>query len=74
MNNTITHDEFTQIFINSYPTYVYNLHKKAFDHCVTKYDLPYLSKSEESCINQYTKKYLLTIDSTIVYFTKKIVE
>jgi len=74
MNKNLTKEEFSQIFINSYPTYVYNLQKKAFDQCVKEFQLPFLNSDEEQCIKQYSKKYLLVVDNSLGYFSKRIIE
>ena len=74
MDKYLNEESFNQIFFNSYPNYVYNLQKKAFENCVKDYNFPFLSPEEDSCIRQFSKKYLITIDGTVNYFVKRIVK
>jgi len=74
MDKNLTVEQFSDILANSYYNYVYNLQAKAFESCVKKFDRPFLSKEEDECLRTYTKRYLSTIQQSIVYFSKKIVD
>jgi len=53
---------------------VYNLQGKAFNACVKDFEKPFLSQNEKHCVEAYTKKYLATIQSSVIYFSKRIVD
>lgn len=73
MDNSLTSDEFTTIFFNSYPTYVNNLPEQAFEACINT-SKPILSTVEKECIKNYTKLYLRTLDLSAGHFASKLIK
>ena len=74
MDKNLTVEQFTDILINSYNQYVHNLQAKGFNACITSFDKPFISKEEDECLRTFTKRYLMTIQHSVVYFSKKIVD
>lgn len=74
MDKKLSQEMFLSIYENSLPNIVHQTQKKAFDKCVKNYDLPFLDESETECLENYTKLYMKSIDLTLLYFAKKIIE
>ncbi len=74
MESKLQAENFTQIFFDNLPQILVKLPSKAFDYCVKDYEKPYIAEKEKLCIEQYTQKYLFSIDHTLINFSKKILE
>ncbi len=74
MDKKLDTRSFTNIFKDALPATVVKIPEKAFSHCVKNYDLPYLSNEEKECVEQYTNKYLHSIDYTLINFAAKVME
>jgi hypothetical protein len=72
MDKKLTPQEFSDIFVNSFPNSVYNLQQKAFEYCIKDLDFPYLNIEEKDCIKFFTSKYLSSIDYTLINFSQKV--
>jgi hypothetical protein len=74
MDATLTAQAFTNIFENSIPSIISNVPKISFDSCITDFKVPYLSVEEKECIKSLTKKYLYSMDYSLIYFSKKLIK
>jgi GTPase involved in cell partitioning and DNA repair len=74
MDKNLSVEQFSDILVNSYHNYVHNLQAKAFISCVNKFDKPFLHKEEEECLRKYTRRYLTTIQQSVLYFSRRIVD
>lgn len=74
MDKKLNSEMFTKIFVDSLPNILNNLQFKAFNSCVNNFDLPFLNDEEKACVDYYSKKYLFTIDYTLIHFSKKVLE
>jgi hypothetical protein len=73
MDQKLTPQNFTSIFRDSVPNIVCNIPKKAFEECIHNFNLPYLSKEEKDCVREFTKKYMFSMDYSLLYFSKKLI-
>jgi hypothetical protein len=73
MDQKLTPQNFSSIFRDSVPNIVSNIPKKAFEECIKNYNMPFLSKEEKDCVRQYTKKYMYSMDHSLLYFSKKLI-
>ena len=74
MESKLRAENFTQIFFDSLPQIIVNLPNKAFDFCVKDFYKPFLSEIEKDCLQQYSQKYLFSVDHTLINFSKKVLE
>ena len=74
MESKLQAENFTQIFFDSMPQILVNLPNKAFDHCIKDFNKPYLINEEKLCLEQFSQKYLFSIDHTLINFSKKVLE
>ena len=74
MDKKLDVGSFTNIFKDGLPNTLCNLPEKSFNKCISDFSLPYLSEEEKNCIEVYTKKYLNTMDYSLIHFSKKIME
>jgi hypothetical protein len=74
MDKKLDPSSFTNIFKESLPNTLSSLPEKAFNFCINDVSLPYLSEEEIECIEMFTKKYLSSIDYSLIHFSKKIME
>lgn len=74
MESKLRTENFTQIFFDSLPQMLVNLPSKAFEYCIKDFSRPYTSENERLCLEQFTQKYLYSIDHTLIYFSKKVLE
>jgi hypothetical protein len=74
MDKKLDPGAFTNIFKDALPNTLSSLPAKAFNHCIKDYSLPYLSEEENYCVEFVTKKYLHSMDYTLIHFSRKIME
>lgn len=74
MESKLNAENFTQIFFDSLPQILLNIPNKAFDNCVKDFSKPYLSERETECLKIYSKKYLFSVDHTLINFSKRVLE
>lgn len=72
MDKKLTPEEFTNIFVDSLPNLTSNIQEKAFNYCVENLQLPSLLNSEKECLKNFTKRYLNSLDYSLIYFSKKL--
>ncbi len=71
MDQKLTPQSFTNIFKDSIPGILENLPTKAFSYCISSLNLPYLIEDEIKCIRNFSKVYLSSVDTGLIYFSKK---
>ncbi len=71
MDQKLTPQSFTNIFKDSISGILENLPTKAFSYCINSLNLPYLNEDEIKCIRNFSKVYLSSVDTGLIYFSKK---
>jgi hypothetical protein len=74
MDKKLDAGSFTNIFKDGLPNTLSKLPEMSFNSCVSDFSLPYLSEEERACVELYAKKYLHSVDYTLIHFSKKIME
>lgn len=74
MDKKLNPEEFTNIFVDSLPNSVNDLHSKAFNSCINNFDYPYLAESEKTCLESYSRRYMQSIDYVLINFSKRVLQ
>jgi hypothetical protein len=74
MESKLPAENFSQIFFDSLPQIIVDLPNKAFNYCVKDFKKPFLTETERICLQQFSQKYLFSVDHTLINFSKKVLE